>query len=180
MHPKDIVKGAKVTGSKRTIASALVAVTAMLALAGPAAAASEAQRFTVLLGGDVDRVIAAGPVKGVGVLETDSHEFNPDDGSVVVANRFVFDGGTLLVTFRGQAQLEPVATCVTRTAIDGTFEITGGTGIYEGARGGGTFIDRGVFVTRRTSDGCSDDGVFRAIIRATGTITLPDGAERAA
>lgn len=167
------------TGSKRTITSVLVAVTAMLALAGPAAAASETQRFTVLLGGDVDRVVAVGPVQGVGILVNDDWVPN-DDGSVVIANRFVFDDGTLFVTFRGQPQFESISDCVTRTGMDGTFEITGGTGLYEDASGGGTFTDRGTWVARQTSDGCSADGVFRAIIRATGAITLPDGAQRAA
>ena len=151
--------------------SMLAAAIAMLALAGPALAVSGTQRFTVLLGGDVEPVIAAGLVSGVGVLETDSHELNPEDGSVMVVNRFIFDDGALLVIFRGRAQLEPVANCVTRTAIDGTFEVTGGTGQYERATGGGTFTDRGTFVADRTPEGCSDDGVFRAVIRATGTIT---------
>ena len=168
------------TKTKKIIVATLVAVTGMVAWAGPAPAASETQRFTVLLGGDVEPVIAAGPVRGVGTLETVSHQFNPDDGSVVVLNRFVFHDGTLEVTFRGQAQLESVATCVTRTAIDGTFEVTGGTGQYEGASGGGTFTDRGTWVTRRGPEGCSEDGVFRAVIRATGVITVPNAAGRAA
>ena len=162
-----------------SIVSMLVAVVSMLALAGPAEAVSGTQRFTVLLGDDVEPVIAAGPVRGVGTLETDSHQFNPEDGSVVVLNRFIFEDGTLEVTFQGQAQLESGPNCVTRTAIDGTFTVTGGTGRYEGAEGGGTFTDRGVWVQRRGPAGCSADGSFRAVIRATGTVTLSPTAGRA-
>ncbi len=157
----------------------LAAVMATLALAGPALAASGPQRFTVLLGDDVEPVIAAGVVRGVGTLETDSHQFNREDGSVVVLNRFIFDDGELFVTFRGQAQLEAGPNCVTRTAVKGTFEVTGGTGRYEGATGGGTFTDRGVFVGHRGPEGCSEEGLFRAVIRATGTITLPEAHGRA-
>ncbi len=161
------------TTTKRGMVSMLAAVMAALALAGPALAVSGTQRFTVLLGDDVELVIAAGLVHAVGRLETDSHQFDPEDGSVVVLNQFVFDDGTLAVTFRGQAQLESGPNCVTRTAIDGTFEVTGGTGRYAGATGGGTFTDRGVLVGRRGPEGCSEEGFFRAVIRATGTITLP-------
>ncbi len=167
------------TTTKRGILSMLAAVMATLALAGPALAASGTQRFTVLLGDDVEPVIAAGVVRGVGTLETDSHQFNPGDGSVVVRNRFIFEDGTVAVTFRGHAQLQSGPNCVTRTAIDGTFEVTGGTGSYEGATGGGTFTDRGVLVGRRGPEGCSEEGLFRAVIRATGTITLPEAQGRA-
>jgi hypothetical protein len=127
----------------------------------------------VLVGGDVEPVIAAGTINDVGIVETESHTVNPDDGSVVVLNRFVLRGGTLLVTFRGQATLTPTSGCVTRTAIDGTFEVTGGTDRYLGASGGGTFKDRGTLVASRGLAGCSEDGLFRATIRATGTISAP-------
>ncbi len=179
-RPQPTTKGAEVKKTMRAIVSVLIAGMATVSLAGPAPAASGTQRFTVLLGEEVEPVIASGPVRGVGTLVTDSHQFNPEDGSVLVVTRFVFEEGTLFVTFRGQAQLESVARCVTRTAIDGTFEITGGTGRYEGATGGGTFTDRGTLVLRRGAEGCSEDGVFRAVIRATGAITFPDAAGRAA
>lgn len=164
----------------RAVVSVLIAGTAMVFLAGPAPAASGTQRFTVVVGDEVEPVIASGPVRGVGTLVTDVHKFNHEDGSVLVLNRFVFEDGTLSVTFRGQAQLRSLASCVTRTAIDGTLEITGGTGRYEGATGVGTFTDRGTLVLRRGAEGCSEDGVFRAVIRATAAVTLPDAAGRAA
>jgi hypothetical protein len=117
---------------------------------------------------DISRVVAAGPIRGVGIFE-----FSVSDEDVVT---FVFPDGsiTLDAPETGGSEDFNERTCSGSFTFSGTFEIIDGTGAYEGATGEGTFAGKGRFIGQRSPDGsCSEeDGFFFVVVKLKGTVDL--------
>ena len=147
-------------------------------LAGSASAGTAATQHFILLSAnprDPGKVIASGPVTGVG-SETDT---DGPDGDVLAT--FTFDTGIVSVDISGvrQSNFDP-KTCIAKPSESGTFTITGGSGLYSGVTGGGTYSGHGIIVGRRGPQGqCFGPGsgvppaqnVF--IARMSGTASIP-------
>jgi hypothetical protein len=177
-----------VSGGRRSARAALVAVilAAVVGTAGgggPAAAAAGGsahpnQRF-VLVATDLGqgRLVASGPIHGVGTDTVVDHTDNPD-GSSTDTDRFELPDGQVLlrdtyiftVTTDGQS-------CASDISVEGTWTIVSGTGAYAGATGGGNFTAHGIFVAgREPSGGClgfdSPPVAFSQVVRGVGTVDL--------
>ena len=107
-----------------------------------------------------------GTISGVG---TDIER--PDETST-----FVFPQGTVNLDHPqtdGSDDFNEVA-CIDRFTFSGTYDITSGTGAYAQATGEGTYTGRGIFIGRRTAEGCSEEGgTSFFFVTAEGTTTLP-------
>lgn len=164
---------------KRVISVVAAVAVGVLAWAGPAAAYPAGnQRFTVIFSGAEEapgRVVASGVVNGVGTDVTVSQ----DDSTTV--DEITFPGqGTLFVTINFDPGPEPSfdsRSCVSRFSGTGTLTVTGGTGRFVGASGTGSVSLKGIFVGRRTAQGCSEEG-GRSFVVATvnGTLHLAGAA----
>jgi hypothetical protein len=135
-------------------------------VAGPAAAATGSQTFTIIAQDNGGTVIASGPISGVGQdIETSD-----------TTDQFVFPQGTLNIdhpTTSEDDTFNPVS-CIGRATFAGTYTFTG-TGGLAGATGSGTYTGRAIFIADRNPDGtCSEDtGTSFAFVHATGTTTTP-------
>ena len=68
--------------------------------------------------------------------------------------RIVFPKGTLYVVARENLSWRPnFAACMGKARGGTTWKITGGTGAYRGASGGGTYTDGGTLLGARSADG---------------------------
>jgi hypothetical protein len=148
-------------------------VAGVMLSAVPVSAQTGNQRFTVIISGqgegdpDISRVVAAGPIRGVGTVEFD--ETNENN------LRFVFPDGSITFDAPDGEESEEFneRTCSGSFTFSGTFTITEGTGAYEGASGSGTFEGKGRFFGRPTADGCSEeDGFFFVVVKVKGTVDL--------
>ncbi len=130
------------------------------------------QRFIVITSGsggqETTKVIAVGPITGVGTFE------ETEDEDVVV---FVFDEGTITLDAPSEEESDEFDefSCTGSFAFSGPFEIVGGTGAFENASGSGTFEGEGRFIGEREADGCSEDedaGFFFLRVEVRGNVTL--------
>ena len=160
-----------------TMTMMLAALAALGALAGPAGAASAEtgeQRWLVLTRpGEPSRVVATGAVDAVGTV-VDTFTLNPDGTFDNLATQ-VFPDGTLSYHGAGTFafELDP-ARCVGVGDVVGPFEITGGTGEYAGASGGGVAELTVVMYFDQTGPGCAEQPARTYVLaHATGTLTLP-------
>ena len=120
---------------------ALALIVGGLALAGSSGPATAEtvpnQTFTVVkIGANPGTVVATGVINGVGV--ENNNRLQVPRGAQFQAV-FSFPQGDLFQTatpVRAESRFDP-ATCVTRTTIDSTFVVTGGTDGLTGATGGG-------------------------------------------
>ncbi len=159
----------------RKILAAIMGVAlGLLAFTGSASAQTGTnQRFIVLFtgsdGNETSRVIAIGPITGVGTFE------ETDDEDVV---RFVFRNGSITLNAPTEEEDEEFdeRTCSGSFTFSGPWEIIEGTGAYEDASGSGQFEGRGRFFGQRAQGGgCSEDedaGFFFLRVEATGNVTL--------
>lgn len=142
-------------------------------LGGNASAQTNGQRFTVTGSGQLQdlRVVAAGTINAVGTDLPLGDEEDPQTGTVTLQDKFVFPKGSLFVTSVGKIQFTfNPRTCVRSNTFSGTYEITGGTGAYEGITGTGSFSGRLLFIERGRG-GCSDEGGHGVlVINYTGSI----------
>ncbi len=160
---------------KRLVLTATVASLALLAFPGLAMAqASGNQRFVVVAAGPPPParvVFAVGPVSGVG---TEVIESNPPG---IATLRWIFPQGTLFVTatYASEVDIDP-QTCLRTVILDGTWQITGGTGEYEGATGGGTFSGTNRSLGTRTPEGgCGPPAIVVAqVFQMVGNVELGD------
>ena len=164
---------------KKTLAAVAVAVAALIGLAGPAVADTGRQEIILFSGPGQEEatVIAIGPIFGVGTDVVLNEEFDDEAGTFVSEDELVFPQGSAFTTFSGTASfdLNPL-TCVGQGGGNADFDITGGTGAYQGAAGNGSGTFRFLFVGQRTAEGCveseDDPGFFFAHL--SGTATVPD------
>lgn len=144
---------------KRVAAVFTAAVFAVL-LTGGTAWAQEPQNFTVLgINDNPATVIANGEINGRGVEEEIEEAFDEETGEFTLDTSFVFEDGTVFLTVEGTADItvDPVS-CVGRFTASGTYDITSGSGDFEGATGDGTVTARSIFIAGRNADGsCSED-----------------------
>jgi hypothetical protein len=133
------------------------------------------QRFHVISAGPPGAkrlVVANGVISGVG---TEVIESNPPGAATL---RWTFPEGTLFVTttYTFENVLNP-QTCHRTVTLTGTWEITGGTGEFSGAIGGGEFSGTNRIHLTRTPDGCAPPPTFlRQVFSFTGDVSLAGAA----
>jgi hypothetical protein len=167
---------------RQTLAGTVAVLLSLFGLSESAAAATARQTFllTQLPGEQGITVTAIGPIRAVGTDVVLSEEEDEETGVIVARDRFDFAEGSLFVTTYVTPEFEfDPRSCVGRGGGGLTYEITGGTGAYEGATGSGTGTFRVVSVGGRNPDGsCSpdqeDEVVHLFIVTLTGTATVPD------
>jgi hypothetical protein len=151
---------------KRILAGLAIGLGGLLGVAGPVAAATGSQSFTIVDDNNAGTVIASGAISGVGQdIETSD-----------TTDQFVFPQGTLTVdhpTTSENDTFDPV-TCIGRATFSGTYTFTGSGGLA-GATGAGTYSGRAFFIGDRNPDGtCSEEsGTSFVVVHATGTATTP-------
>ncbi len=152
-----------------------VVATTLLGIQGTASAdTSSTEHFHIVYAGPFDpanlparRLVAAGPITAVGVEQTLTQ--GPSDATT----EFILPGGTLFVTLTLSPDVVFNAhACILYVTISGTWRITGGTGDYGNAAGGGTFEGRNIVFLERTSDGCGAPNRLISDIRLVGDVTV--------
>jgi len=153
----------------------------LLLLAAPAHAATGAQTFKIIFSGDpragnLGRVVATGVITAAGTDETIAEDPHPD-GSETDTDLLSFRGGTVTIVDTdpgGIFDFDPRSCTATVGTDGGTFTVSGGTGRYAGASGGGTFSARGLVVFARVGGGCAEEpSSFFVVVTATGTVSVP-------
>ena len=159
--------------SKKRVVALMVAMVGVLGMSGPALAAPESQRFVLVIVGEDDpgRVIAVGPITGVGTFE------EIDETTVA----FVFPEGRLVLDVPNDEEDENFneRTCSGSFRFSGNFTVLSeeSSGAFEGATGSGTFRGSGRFFGVPTAEGCSEEeGFFTLVVRAQGQIDLAGDA----
>lgn len=149
--------------------------------AAPAQAATGTQRVTIVFTGNpragvLGRVVATGPVTGVGTDETIIQDPHPD-GSETDTDLITLPGGTITIVDTDPADafhFNELACTATISTNAGTYRIVGGTGAYAGATGHGTFSAKGFVVFDRVPGGCAEEPrTFFAVIQLSGPISIP-------
>lgn len=120
-------------------------------------------------------VAASGVVNAVGTDRYVASE--PGDPANVDRDTFIFPQGTLSTKLTKKVnEVTPTGPCTVALKMAGTFQITGGTGAYQGAHGGGTFSQRGIGVgPPLPGGGCSHtqgQGTYYIWGTAQGTLTI--------
>lgn len=164
---------------RKTAITVLVAVVTLAPLASPAGAGGrDNQRFKIVFIGDSvntqdeAKVVASGPIMGAGTAFIVGSTIEPD-GNFVDAYRVEFPSGSFVTTVAGandSFSLDP-RSCLLRLTARGTFEISEGTGAYEGVAGQGTFSFRLVQVLDRGPDGCSEEGRGAGVASLVGNVS---------
>ncbi len=179
---------------RRLLFGAIVAAISLVGLPGSAFAATGSEAISVRTfsqGGQTIRYVEAeGPITGSGTETVLTTAIFPR-GAREVTVEWDFGQGAVFATMKIQQTVVAAGppTCITVVQFTGTFEITGGTGAYEGASGSGTLTGEGrVFLTFNPSTGrCAGPPTSMAADRyMTGTVTVastssdePDAAEAA-
>jgi hypothetical protein len=156
---------------------AVAAVGVLCVLAGPAGSASAdnvEQRWLVLTNpGKPTKVVATGTLNASGTV-IDVLTLNPDGTFDNLATQ-VFPDGNLFYHGAGTFEftVDP-RTCIGKGDVVGPFEITGGTGAYEGASGEGVALIDLTFWFDKTETGCSQQPArVHGVAKATGTLDIP-------
>lgn len=169
----------------KKISAVAIAVVLGVLFTGGTAWAEEQQNFTLLgVNSETTTVIATGAIIARGVEEVIEETFNDETGEFTLITSFVFEDGTVFATVEATTSFTfNELSCLGRFTGTGTYDITGGSGDFEGATGDGTVKARGTFVAGRNADGsCSDDeadeqfNFFSAQLRGD---IASDGAEAA-
>lgn len=153
---------------RRIIVGLAAAVASLMALAGPAAAATGAQRLVIVFSGpqgSPGRIVLSGPLSGVGTsVDTET------SGTITLR------GGTIDVEHpitSNNDSFNPV-TCKLKIDESGPYQLVGGTGQYAGVSGAGSYSTKGTVVFRKTAQGCSDQPIASVVVvRGSGSTTLP-------
>lgn len=167
---------------RQTLAGGVAVLLSLVGLSEPATATTARQTFllTELPGEQGITVTAIGPIRGIGTDVVLSEEEDDETGAIVARDQFDFSQGSVFVTTHVSPEFEfDPRSCVGRGGGALTYEITGGTGAYEGATGSGTGTFRVISVGGRNPDGsCSpdqeDEVVHVFIVSLTGVATVPD------
>ena len=164
-----------------TVRKLLIAMAiAVMALgSSPASAATGRQDFILVTSGSTEgptgRVAAVGTVNATGTAQRLSFTVSPT-GEVREDTRYTFPSGSVVNSFVGRPEtftFDP-RTCITRLSIGGTYTIHSGTGVFEGASGGGTITSDIRQIQTRTAQGCTGPTYEVTVVKFTGTIDLPD------
>lgn len=156
----------------KLVVSALVAVVGLLV--GPEAAlaapSTNQQFFLNSPEGSTEvTVTAVGVFNGVGediVIDETFEEGKNGKFTFTGNDEFVFDEGRLFVSIDGRGRFEfNEETCSGSGTGRGTYDITGGKGLFKKAKGGGTFTFDFAFTGERVDGECVEEessGVFFA------------------
>jgi hypothetical protein len=154
-------------GIRRVAITVLGAGVALVGLALPAGAAEPHQNQRFLVAGTVENptafVAASGVVEGPGTLTAQSADFHQETNSYDETDLLAVGSGSLQVAVHGVFNTWPFtldpATCAQRGTVSGTWTISSGAGLLEGATGGGTLS--GIFLTyaARTATGCDETAI---------------------
>jgi len=112
------------------------------------------------------------------VIATGAFTAGGTDISGNTVDKMQFPGGNLTVTHKGPVKVttNPKTCLVTETGT-GTYSVSGGTGIYRGISGSGTFKLSVMLVEGRSSGGkCSMNvkpAAFQFMVDASGPVSLP-------
>ncbi len=137
---------------KRLAAVFLVSIAALLVVPDPAWSEQRAERFILKTNdptASTGRVIATGPITGLGTFVLEGQGPEP------FAGRFILPGGTVFV----MVAPDPSSTnfdqraCLLRLTTSATIDITGGTGAYSGTSGEGRSAGRAVVRFSRDARG---------------------------
>ena len=167
---------------RMTLTTAAVAVATAATITGfalndsVAATPSHHEHFRIYSGNvndhDLTEIFAGhGPVHGVGVAVPDDDA--PDNAIPVVVT--MPNGDTLDFTAHGAFNWVPNLAACTATEHDtGTFTVTGGTGRYRHAHGSGTYVENGVGIGNRDSEGNCEQSfkINYVVVDASGSIRL--------
>lgn len=150
------MSGLRTTRAK--LAITLLPIAAAIGLAAGASSASPKQlpeRFTIysanVANKDMPELMqATGPISGIGTAKP-----NDDAPGNTVPITVTLAKGKVFMAARGaNFQWKPNLKTCTATAVNrGTYTISGGTGAYRGATGGGTFHEHGAAIGARGRDG---------------------------
>ncbi|MGI8776256.1 MAG: hypothetical protein ACR2LJ_02460 [Acidimicrobiales bacterium] len=165
----------------RKIIGVLMGAAMLVGVAGPASAATNNQQFEIVVrfnGNDTAscRVIATGPIQGVGTCTTTDVSNNVTDVHLILP------GGTVDLRARqfGGTDSFNQQACVDTFTFKENFRVTGGTGAFAGVTGSGVDIGRGVFTAARTAHGCDpNQGRGSVLVTVTGHISLRGGSAAA-
>jgi hypothetical protein len=175
-RPKGVWSSGKRVLSTCSVA-ALVAGFGLLGLAGPASAQpANDVHFTVIIVGDgAGTVLASGAVHGVGTETDNQNSANPVQPFQATLS---FAQGAVTETVSNQppsVQFNPI-TCVLRLLQHGSFQVTGGTGAFATASGGGTSTTHVTVVENHAANGACDQQapprLALVIVHETGTLTV--------
>jgi hypothetical protein len=174
--PKGVLSSGKRMLSTCLVA-ALVAGVSLLGQAGSASAQpADDVHFTVIIVGDgAGAVLASGAVLGVGTETDNQNSANPVQPFQATLS---FAKGAVAETVSNQppsVHFNPV-TCVLRIVQRGSFQVTGGTGVFATASGGGTSTTHVTVISRRAANGTCDQQapplLALVIVHETGTLTV--------
>ena len=100
-------------------------------------------------------VVAAGVINGVGTVIIGGSQPGPG-GTFIQQTTWVFPEGSLFVTLTYTATtINDAQSCSSTSYLTGTWQITGGTGRYTGASGGGTISGPNSAYFARDAEGCT-------------------------
>jgi len=137
---------------KRLAAVFLVSIAALLVVPDPAWSEQRAERFVLKTTdptADTGTVIATGPITGVGMFVLEGQGPQP------VMGKFILPKGTVFVVVTpnpSSTNFDPRA-CLLRLTTSATIAITGGTGAFSGASGGGRSAGRAIVRFARDARG---------------------------
>ncbi len=168
----DVSRPAHGRRASRAVVAVTLAAAFLVGLPGGALAqTTTTQRFHVISAGPPGAkrmVVANGVISGVG---TEVITSNPPGSATL---QWTFPEGTLFVTttYSFTNVLDP-RTCIRTVTLTGTWEVTGGTGEFAGATGGGEFSGTNRIHLTRTPDGCAPPPtVLRQVFTFTGDVSL--------
>ena len=168
---------------RRLLVFLLAVVLIPVVTEGTAVAETGRQTFVLseLPGDEYIRVTAGGPIRGVGIDEVISEDEDEATGQIIAKDVFRFGPTdavfvTTYPTVTQEFTIDP-RTCIGRLSGTLSWEITGGEGRYDTARGSGTGTFRVTAVLGGNPDGtCSesqeDEVAHIFIARLSGTATV--------
>ena len=160
---------------RKALIGGLMSVSLFFSVAGTGWAEPNNHRFTVVSHDGTTRSVASGTINAVGTASFQSDVQFPVAGqSFSGTSTQTYPEGSLNFTFQGvfdSVSFNPAACIVIDTAT-GTFQVTGGSGAYQGASGSGSFSETDIVVLQRTAEGCGAPIHFTAIVHNTGQLSV--------
>jgi hypothetical protein len=147
----------------------------VLVVPSPAFAAASGPEHVVVYSmgptGTPRTVVAAGAVNDVGtVVQGPSAPFQANP-------TWVFPGGSMNVHVAyTSVEADDDSVCIFTGILTGTWQITGGTGAFAGATGGGTFSGPNSHYLTRSADGCDAEYFHVTVFAYDGEVNVPDSA----
>lgn len=173
---------------KKLLALPMLGLAAVAAAAGPATAGlaaadrTAAQSWVIVaseFGAGSGRLVATGPIHGIGTETVTTHVANAD-GTFTDTDLFDLPGGQveLTDTYTLDITFNPTS-CRYSFAVKGTYRISDATGAFAGATGSGAFTGRGLVITGRdasgtclTLDEITKPIAYTEVVRGSGTTIL--------